>query len=416
MAETYENEQIEEKVILVGISEQDGDDAEDSLAELAELVKTAGAVVVGTLIQKRETIHPGTYVGTGKVDEIAQLLAATGATGIVCDDELSPAQMKNLESILATKVMDRTLIILDIFAARATTSEGKIQVELAQLKYRLSRLSGLGKSMSRLGGGIGTRGPGEKKLEIDRRLINDRIAQLNRELKEVVKHRDITRAKREKNDVPVVAIVGYTNAGKSTLLNHLTDAEVLEEDKLFATLDPTTRMLELDGHQQVLLTDTVGFIRKLPHHLIEAFKSTLEEAKYADYIFHVVDASNPQMDKQMHIVYETLDRLGVKNKKIVTLFNKLDQRTEEEPLQDFRADHILMISAARNEGLDKIKDLLQEMLRDDNVYIERAIPYAQAGIIQLVREKGELVSEEYVPEGIAIKAYVPMEVYGKLPN
>ena len=416
MAETYENEQIEEKVILVGISEQDGDDAEDSLAELAELVKTAGAVVVGTLIQKRETIHPGTYVGTGKVDEIAQLLAATGATGIVCDDELSPAQMKNLESILATEVMDRTLIILDIFAARATTSEGKIQVELAQLKYRLSRLSGLGKSMSRLGGGIGTRGPGEKKLEIDRRLINDRIAQLNRELKEVVKHRDITRAKREKNDVPVVAIVGYTNAGKSTLLNHLTDAEVLEEDKLFATLDPTTRMLELDGHQQVLLTDTVGFIRKLPHHLIEAFKSTLEEAKYADYIFHVVDASNPQMDKQMHIVYETLDRLGVKNKKIVTLFNKLDQRTEEEPLQDFRADHILMISAARNEGLDKIKDLLQEMLREDKVYVERVVPYAQAGIIQLVREKGELVSEEYVPEGIAIKAYVPMEVYGKLPN
>lgn len=416
MAETYENEQIEEKVILVGISEQDGDDAEDSLAELAELVKTAGAVVVGTLIQKRETIHPGTYVGTGKVDEIAQLLAATGATGIVCDDELSPAQMKNLESILATKVMDRTLIILDIFAARATTSEGKIQVELAQLKYRLSRLSGLGKSMSRLGGGIGTRGPGEKKLEIDRRLINDRIAQLNRELKEVVKHRDITRAKREKNDVPVVAIVGYTNAGKSTVLNHLTDAEVLEEDKLFATLDPTTRMLELDGHQQVLLTDTVGFIRKLPHHLIEAFKSTLEEAKYADYIFHVVDASNPQMDKQMHIVYETLDRLGVKNKKIVTLFNKMDQRTEEEPLQDFRADHILMISAARNEGLDKIKDLLQEMLREDKVYVERVVPYAQAGIIQLVREKGELVSEEYVPEGIAIKAYVPMEVYGKLPN
>ena len=414
MAQTYENEQMEEKVILIGVSEQEGDDAEDSLAELAELVKTAGAVVVGTLIQKRESIHPGTYVGTGKVDEIAQLLAATGATGIVCDDELSPAQMKNLESILATKVMDRTLIILDIFAARATTSEGKIQVELAQLKYRLSRLSGLGKSMSRLGGGIGTRGPGEKKLEMDRRLINDRIAQLNRELKEVVKHRDITRARREKNDVPVVAIVGYTNAGKSTLLNHLTDAEVLEEDKLFATLDPTTRVLELDGHQQILLTDTVGFIRKLPHHLIEAFKSTLEEAKYADYIFHVVDASNPQMDKQMHIVYETLDRLGVRNKKIVTLFNKMDQRTDDEPLQDFRADHILMISAARNEGLNEIKELLQEMLREDKVYVERVVPYAQVGMIQLVREKGELVSEEYVPEGIAIKAYVPMEVYGKL--
>lgn len=414
MAKPQEIEEIEEKVILVGVSEQEGDDAEDSVTELAELVKTAGATVVGTLIQKRETIHPGTYVGTGKVEEIAQLIAQTGATGIVCDDELSPAQLRNLENMLDTKVMDRTLIILDIFAARATTSEGKIQVELAQLKYRLSRLSGLGKTMSRLGGGIGTRGPGEKKLEIDRRLINDRIAQLNRELKEVVKHREITRAKRAKSEVPVVAIVGYTNAGKSTLLNHLTDAEVLEEDKLFATLDPTTRMLELDGHQQVLLTDTVGFIRKLPHHLIEAFKSTLEEAKYADYIFHVVDASNPQMDKQMHIVYEILDHLGVKNKKMVTLFNKMDQRTEEEPLQDFRADHILQISAANNQGLDEIKALLQEMLREDKVYIERVIPYAQAGIIQLVREKGELVSEEYVPEGIEIKAYVPMEVYGKL--
>ena len=414
MAKPQEIEEIEEKVILVGVSEQEGDDAEDSVTELAELVKTAGATVVGTLIQKRETIHPGTYVGTGKVEEIAQLIAQTGASGIVCDDELSPAQLRNLENMLDTKVMDRTLIILDIFAARATTSEGKIQVELAQLKYRLSRLSGLGKTMSRLGGGIGTRGPGEKKLEIDRRLINDRIAQLNRELKEVVKHREITRAKRAKSEVPVVAIVGYTNAGKSTLLNHLTDAEVLEEDKLFATLDPTTRMLELDGHQQVLLTDTVGFIRKLPHHLIEAFKSTLEEAKYADYIFHVVDASNPQMDKQMHIVYETLDHLGVKNKKMVTLFNKMDQRTEEEPLQDFRADHILQISAANNQGLDEIKALLQEMLREDKVYIERVIPYAQAGIIQLVREKGELVSEEYVPEGIEIKAYVPMEVYGKL--
>lgn len=414
MGEPIVLEDFKERVILVGVSEQDGDDAEDSLAELAELVKTAGASVAGTLIQKRELIHPGTYVGTGKVAEIAELLEYTGATGIVCDDELSPAQLKNLETMLNTKVMDRTLIILDIFAARATTSEGKIQVELAQLKYRLSRLTGLGRSMSRLGGGIGTRGPGEKKLEIDRRLINDRIAQLNRELKEVVKHREIARAKRERNAVPVVAIVGYTNAGKSTLLNHLTDAEVLEEDKLFATLDPTTRMLELEGHQQVLLTDTVGFIRKLPHHLIEAFKSTLEEAKYADYIIHVVDASNPQRDKQMYIVYETLDHLGVKNKKILTLFNKIDIRTDDDPLQDFRADHVLQISATENAGLDAVKDVLQEMLREDKIYIERVIPYAQAGVLQLVRNKGELVSEEYVPEGISIRAYVPMEVYGKL--
>ena len=413
---TYEIEQLEERVVLVGVSERDGDDAEDSLVELAELVKTAGATVVGTLIQRRESIHPGMYVGTGKVQEIAELVEQTGATGIVCDDELSPAQLKNLEQMLDTKVMDRTLIILDIFAARATTSEGKIQVELAQLKYRLSRLSGLGRSMSRLGGGIGTRGPGEKKLEMDRRLINDRIAQLNHELKEIKRHREITRAKREKNQIPVVAIVGYTNAGKSTLLNHLTNADVLEEDKLFATLDPTTRILELAGRQQVLLTDTVGCIRKLPHHLIQAFRSTLEEAKYADYIFHVVDASNPQRDKQMHITYATLDELGVKDKTIVTLFNKQDLRTEHEPLHDFRADYVLNISAGKEEGLEEVKALLEELLRENKIYIERVIPYAKAGIIQLIRKQGELISEEYVAEGIAIKAYVPMEIYGKMDD
>lgn len=416
MADIIKIEEIEEKVILVGVSEQDGDDAEDSLEELAELVKTAGATVVGTLIQKREKIHPGTYVGTGKVNEIAELVASTGATGIVCDDELTPAQLKNLEMYIDTKIMDRTLIILDIFAARATTSEGKIQVELAQLKYRLSRLAGLGRSMSRLGGGIGTRGPGEKKLEIDRRLINDRIAQLRRELKEVQKHREITRAKREKNQIPVVAIVGYTNAGKSTLLNHMTDAKVLEEDKLFATLDPTTRILELEAKQQVLLTDTVGFIRKLPHHLIEAFRSTLEEAKYADIIFHVVDASNPQREKQMHITYQTLDDLGVKDKTFVTLFNKQDARDESdnEPLKDFRADYALGISAKENQGLEELKSLLEEILREDKIYIERVIPYDKAGVISLIRKQGELVSEEYVSDGIEIKAYVPMEVYGKL--
>ena len=414
MADAIKIEDIEERVILVGVSEQDGDDAEDSLAELAELVKTAGATVVGNIIQKRERRHPGMYVGTGKVEEIAELINSTNATGIVCDDELSPAQLNNLEMMLDTKVMDRTLIILDIFAARATTSEGKIQVELAQLKYRLSRLSGLGKSMSRLGGGIGTRGPGEKKLEIDRRLINDRIAQLRRELKEVQKHREITRAKREKNQMPVVAIVGYTNAGKSTLLNHLTEAEVLEEDKLFATLDPTTRVLELSGRQEVLLTDTVGFIRKLPHHLIEAFKSTLEEAKYADYILHVVDSSNSQREKQMHITYSTLDDLGVKDKTIITLFNKQDLRTDDDPLHDFRADYVLNISAGKDEGLEEVKTLLEDILRENKIYIERVIPYDKAGIIQSIRKHGELLSEEYVPEGIEIKAYVPMEVYGKI--
>lgn len=410
----HDVKQVKEKVILVGVSEQDGDDTEDSLLELAELVKTAGAEVASVIVQKRETVHTRTYVGTGKVEEIAQLISIHEATGIVCDDELSPAQMKNLEQQLSVKVMDRTLVILDIFASRATTSEGKIQVELAQLKYSRSRLAGFGASMSRLGGGIGTRGPGEKKLEIDRRMISDRIAQLNSELKEVIRHREVNRAKREKNAVPVVAIVGYTNAGKSTLLNHLTDAQVLEEDKLFATLDPTTRLLELEGQQQVLLTDTVGFIRKLPHHLVDAFKSTLEEAKYADYIFHVVDASSPQMEKQMHIVYETLDRLGVKDKKIVTLFNKMDLRTEDEPLQDFRADHVLYTAVAQNRGLEEVKELLLDLLRDDKIYIERVISYGDAGIIQSIRKSGELVSEEYQPDGIFVKAYVPMEVYGRL--
>lgn len=414
MAEIIEIEEIVEKVILVGVSEQDGDDAEDSLAELAELVKTAGAVVAGTLIQNRELIHPGTYIGTGKVHEIAELVEESGATGIVCDDELTPAQLKNLEAALNTKVMDRTLIILDIFAARATTSEGKIQVELAQLKYRLSRLTGLGRSMSRLGGGIGTRGPGEKKLEMDRRLIKDRIAQLNRELREVRQHREITRAQRERKQIPVAAIVGYTNAGKSTLLNRMTDAGVLEEDKLFATLDPTTRLLALPGRQEILLTDTVGFIRKLPHHLIEAFKSTLEEAKYADYILHVVDASNPQMDKQMHIVYDTLYHLDVRNKTVITLFNKQDAVLEHEPLRDFKADHVLNISARTGEGLERLKELLCELLRENKVLVERTVSYTDAGIIQQIRKSGELLEEDYRPEGIFIRAYVPMELYGKL--
>lgn len=407
----YEVEQETERVILVGVSQQDGDDAEDSVAELAELVETAGAVVVGTLIQKRENIHPGTYVGTGKVFELEELIEQTGATGIVCDDELSPAQLKNLEEALKTKVMDRTLIILDIFAARASTSEGKIQVELAQLKYRLSRLSGLGRSLSRLGGGIGTRGPGEKKLEMDRRLINSRVAQLNRELQEVQRHREVNRQQRKRSGIPVVAVVGYTNAGKSTLLNHLTNAEVLEEDKLFATLDPTTRILELTNNQKVLMTDTVGFIRKLPHHLIDAFRSTLEEAKYADIILHVVDASNPQMDKQMYIVYDTLRNLEVEGKKIITAFNKTDCIGQPEPLHDFRAERTVHISAKYGDGLENLKNILEEILREEKDFLECTIPYRDAGVIQKIREKGELLSEEYREDGIFVRAWVPKEFH-----
>ncbi len=410
--EAFELKEIEERVILVGVQENNGEDTEESLQELAELVRTAGAETVGSLIQNREAIHPGTYIGKGKIEELRAMADMLDATGIVCDDELSPAQLRNLEQELDMKVMDRTLIILDIFAARASTNEGKIQVELAQLKYRQARLVGLRDSLSRLGGGIGTRGPGEKKLEMDRRLIKDRIAQLNRELADVKRHREVTRAKRSKNKAPVAAIVGYTNAGKSTLLNTLTGAGVLQEDKLFATLDPTTRMLEMEGGAQILLTDTVGFIRKLPHHLIEAFRSTLEEAKYADIILHVVDASNPQMEKQMYVVYQTLANLGVKDKTMVTLFNKQDRIAEKENLRDFKADYCLKISAKTGEGLEEMKSLLEKLLRERSILIERLYPYGQAGLIQLIRKHGQLLEEEYRPEGIYVKAYVPVEIYG----
>lgn len=403
-----------EKVILVGVQEQDGDDTERSLKELEELVKTAGASAVGIVIQKRELIHPGTYVGKGKLEEIKELLWETEASGIVCDDELSPAQLGNLRDELDVKIMDRTLVILDIFAARATTSEGKIQVELAQLKYRQSRLTGLGAAMSRLGGGIGTRGPGEKKLEMDRRLIKGRIAQLNRELKEVKRHREVAREHRKKNRIPVIAIVGYTNAGKSTLLNTLTGADVLSEDKLFATLDPTTRGLLLSRKQEVLLTDTVGFIRKLPHHLIEAFKSTLEEAKYADMILHVVDASNPEMDEQMYIVYEILKELGVTEKPIITAFNKQDRLSGDEILRDFKADRTVGISAKTGEGLETLKAVIEELLREQKMAIEKLYTYEEAGQIQLIRKYGELLKEEYREDGIYVQAFVPMELYQKI--
>mgnify|MGYP001217256903 FL=1 len=414
MAEMIELKQVKEKVILVGVSTDDHDDTEKSLDELEELASTAGAVTVGRVVQNLSQIHPVTYVGKGKLDEIKDLLWETEATGIICDDELSPIQLGNMEDALNTKIMDRTLIILDIFANRASTNEGKIQVELAQLKYRQSRLVGLGKSLSRLGGGIGTRGPGEKKLEMDRRLIKGRIAQLNRELKDVKRHREVTREQRSRNQVPVIAIVGYTNAGKSTLLNTLTGADVLEEDKLFATLDPTTRNLKLPSKQEELLTHTVGFIRKLPHHLIEAFKSTLEEAKYADIILHVVDASNPQMDEQMYIVYETLMNLEVKNKPVITAFNKQDKVDGEVILRDFKADHVVNISAKTGEGLENLQNVIEEVLREQKILIEQLYPYADAGKIQLIRKYGELLEEEYREEGIFAKGYIPIEIYEKV--
>ena len=412
--ELYELKEEAERVILVGVSTRENEDVQDSLDELEELVETAGAQTVGRVIQSREGIHPGYYVGTGKLEEIRMAIQALEATGIVCDDELSPSQINNLERELECKVMDRTVVILDIFAARAKTSEGKIQVELAQLRYRAARLTGLGTSLSRLGGGIGTRGPGEKKLEMDRRLIKTRISQLKRELEQVKRHRELLREGRKKDNLLTGAIVGYTNAGKSTLLNTLTHAGVLEEDKLFATLDPTTRVLELPGKQKIYLTDTVGFIRKLPHHLIEAFKSTLEEAKYADVIIHVVDASNPQMDQQMHVVYETLKELGVKDKKVVTLFNKQDKISAEEIFRDFQADYVLKVSARTGEGLEDFKKVMEKILIENQIYLERNYSYQEAGKIQLIRKYGQLLSEEYTPEGIYVKARVPANIYGQI--
>lgn len=396
-----------EKVILVGIQLDNGENAEESLNELAELAKTAGAETIFKVVQNRESFHPATYIGKGKIDEIRDLCKAYEATGIICDDELSPTQMKNLEDALSVKVIDRTILILDIFAQRASTAEGKIQVELAQLKYRMTRLSGFGVSLSRLGGGIGTRGPGETKLETDKRRIRTRISQLKSELKDVVRHREITRSKREKNNMPVFAIVGYTNAGKSTLLNYLTDSDVLSENKLFATLDPTTRTLILPSKEQVLLTDTVGFINKLPHHLVDAFKSTLEEAKYADLIVHVVDSSDENYDKHMKVVYKTLDELGVVDKKVITLFNKCDISADDVIHQDRRAVSVMSISAKTGENVEQFLSELESFLHDRMDYVEKVIPFENAGIISRIRSSGQLISEEYTENGIEIKAYVP---------
>lgn len=410
---TYETKEIVEKVVLLGVDV--GDDTKESMKELAELVDTAGATVLDSIIQSRERMHPGTYIGKGKIEEVKDRVIELGATGVVCDDEITPAQLRNLEDLLDTKVMDRTMVILDIFAKRATTSEGKIQVELAQLKFSSARLVGLRSSLSRLGGGIGTRGPGEKKLEMDRRLIHERISQLKAELKKVENHRDLIRKSRDENLAFNVAIVGYTNAGKSTLLNKLTDANILAEDKLFATLDPTTRKLKLGSGQEILVTDTVGFIRKLPHHLIEAFKSTLEEAKYANLLIHMVDASNEEASSQMLVVYDTLRSLDVVDKDIITVFNKTDLMEDNMELpRDFHADKVLKMSAKTGEGIEDLKKTVEDILQKQRVYLEHVFPYKDAGKIAIVRKFGEILSEEYIDEGISIKAYIPAEIFGKV--
>ncbi len=401
-----------ERILLVGVSLDNEEDTIESLAELAELTKTAGGEVVREVYQNREQIHPGTYVGKGKLEEIRDIIEEDDIDAVVCDDELSPAQLRNLNEYLDIKVLDRTIMILDIFAMRARTSEGKIQVELAQLKYRSSRLVGLRSSLSRLGGGIGTRGPGEKKLEMDRRIIRERIAALNRELEGIKKSRAVARKKRLESKLPLACIVGYTNAGKSTLLNELTDAEVLSEDKLFATLDPTTRVYEYEDGQEILLTDTVGFINKLPHHLVDAFRSTLEEAKYADIIIHVVDISNPNYSNHMDVVYDTLKLLDVKDKPVITVYNKVDKLTDDViGGNDARSDVTLRISAKNHEGLDTLLSEIQNILNKRMVYIEKVVPYSEAGKIQNIRNRGQLLHEEYTEEGIYVKAMIPKDIY-----
>ena len=424
MIETRERK---ERVILIAVDLGDGTEVEASLAELAELADTAGAETVGTLIQNREAVHAGTYIGKGKIEELRDLIHLYEADTVISDDELSPAQIGNLQEELGCKVIDRTVLILDIFAAHASTSEGKLQVELAQLRYRASRLTGLGKSLSRIGGGaagssggIGTRGPGEKKLELDRRLIRERISMLNRQLKSVVATRETMRKQRLNNGSKVVAIVGYTNAGKSTLLNALTHSDVLEEDMLFATLDPTTRSYELENGQKILFTDTVGFINKLPHHLIQAFRSTLEEARYADMILHVVDCSNEHYETHMNVVYETLKNLEVMDKPVLTVFNKVDRLQAEgnsvDPLlfKDARSKDVQLLSAKRQQGFDELLQKIEKILNEDFVRIEKTFSYQEAGKIQIIREYGRLDTEEYREDGIYVEAAVPAAYVGKV--
>lgn len=408
-----QTEEKKEKFILVGV-ETGKDRMEESLSELAELLDTAGGETVGKVIQNLESINKATYVGKGKVEEIKELVEELGADGIVCDDELSPVQLSNLKDELDIKVLDRTLVILDIFASHAKSSEGKLQVEMAQLKYRSSRLMGLGKNLSRLGGGIGTRGPGESKLETDRRAIRERVSQLRTEIEKVESSRDTLRKHRISDGIPVIAIVGYTNAGKSTFLNKITDAGILAEDKLFATLDPTTRSLKIPDGEEVLFTDTVGFISKLPHNLVDAFKSTLEEAKYADLILHVADASNPEVDEQMKVVYRTLEELKVVGKPVITFLNKQDKIEEERIIKDLKADALVKGSAKTGEGIDELLNKISEILREGKVLVDTLLSYTDTAKISVIRKKGQLLSEEYEGDGIRVKAYVPKAVAGQL--
>ncbi len=402
-----ENTDHKEKYILVAVASGDEEAAWDSLDELSDLLDTAGGETVMQAVQNLAHPDKSTYIGKGKAQEIRESIEIHDADGIICDDELTASQMRNLSELTGAKVIDRTTLILDIFAAHARTREGKLQVEIAQQKYRYARLRGMGEALSRLGAGIGTRGPGETKLETDRRVIQKRIKILSDDIEAMKRARDTARKKRSANAVPTVAIVGYTNAGKSTLLNRLTGSDVLSEDKLFATLDPTTRTALLPDGQQVLFTDTVGFINKLPHNLVDAFRSTLEEAGYADIIVHVIDASDPQAEMHRRVVYDTLIDLGITDKPVITVWNKADLVDEDALFRDFSADASVRISAKTGAGLDEFYDELARILRNSRVSIDTVIPYRNTALVAEIRKAGQLLSEEYEEDGIHVKAYVP---------
>lgn len=414
-----ENNIKTERVVLAGIDEKSPvNDIQEQMAELAELARTAGTEVAGQLLQRREDIHPGHYLGKGKVEELRDLVRETQADCVICNDELSPAQMRNLSDMLSLKVLDRTALILDIFAMRARSAEGKVQVELAQLKYRLSHLVGAGKAMSRLGGGIGTRGPGETKLETDRRIIRDKVTRLRHELEDIRKRRDLLRHQRERAGAPLVALTGYTNAGKSTLMNALSGAEAFVENKLFATLDTTTRKLDLND-SEALLVDTVGFIQKLPTDLIEAFKSTLEEVRYADVLVHVVDASHPTFAAHMDVVYSTIASLEASGKPIITVFNKIDKLDDTgsaAPLFDKRAVAAVRASALTGQGIPEIIVAISEALRSLRKRVAVLIPYDQGRLMDYIHKNCTVISQEHTENGASLELYADGEALGRLES